>query len=79
MMNRDWTLNARCRGMDTNLFFPTGVGVQGRKQAEAAAAICAECPVIVECRQYRDATDSAWGVWGGDIDARTRYYNRVGA
>lgn len=66
-MNRDWMPMAKCRGMDPELFFPTANGINGARQAERAKAICRTCPVIVECGQYREATQSSWGVWGGTV------------
>lgn len=68
-MNREWMTAALCRGMNPDWWFPTGTGRLGIMQAESAAAVCRKCPVIVQCKQYRDATCSAFGVWGGDKKA----------
>lgn len=64
-MNREWMTKAACRGMDTEKFFPDKPGVHGAKQAKEAMTVCAVCPVVVECGLYREATGSAFGVWGG--------------
>jgi len=45
--NINWREKALCRGMDTNFFFPLlGVNI---KQVREIKAICAKCPVKVEC------------------------------
>lgn len=32
--------------------------------------MCFTCPVKVECKEYRDRTDSRHGMWGGEIKGR---------
>lgn len=55
----DWMAEALCKDEDPELFFPRqGPG------AKRAARVCAECPVMVQCGEYAEATDSL-GVWGG--------------
>lgn len=73
MTNREWMGQAACRGKDPEMFFPDARGVHVRKQIATAARVCADCPVITECAQYRDATGSAFGIWGGAI-IRTQSY-----
>jgi hypothetical protein len=48
---------APCQEVPADLFFegPTA----------AAAALCASCPAVLQCRDYADAVDARWGVWGG--------------
>lgn len=61
-----WFADAVCRGGDPaviELFFPTR-GVNVRK----AIALCADCPVITECRSYALARPELSGVWGGTTD-----------
>jgi WhiB family redox-sensing transcriptional regulator len=65
LKNRDWMVHGLCRGQDPDRWFPSGAGRLGHKQAEAAAVICRQCPVIKECDQYRRETGASWGVWGG--------------
>ena len=72
-MNREWMIHAACRGVDTNVFFPSGNGIQGRRQSERAILICRECPVYRECGEYRKATHSLYGVWAGRM-----YYSANG-
>lgn len=45
--NISWREKAACRGMDTNFFFPK-LGVNA-KQVREIKAICASCPVTVQC------------------------------
>ncbi len=66
-----WMLNAACRGMDTEQFFPT----RGEPTAEARA-ICATCSVRVECLDYA-MQRIEHGVWA-DTTARDRRKLRNG-
>ena len=65
----DWHVFAACEGSDLALFFPV-VGENPR----AALAICAECPVRVECLdEALDDPELDHGVRGGmTARARTR-------
>ena len=46
-----WKLKAKCRGLDTDMFFPEkGGDIRGK--IDAAKAVCAECPVRVDCLDY---------------------------
>ncbi len=57
---RPWVVFAACREADPDLFFP------GSKSDEAAAkALCAICPVKVECHEYSLEARESFGVWGG--------------
>ncbi|HXA30942.1 MAG TPA: WhiB family transcriptional regulator [Acidimicrobiales bacterium] len=59
-------MEAACRGMDTNMFFPAGHrNVRGVAQAKL---VCAECPVREQCLEFAKTSLSGWerqGVWGG--------------
>lgn len=55
-----WRTRAACRGMDTNVFFPTDT-----RHAKTAQAICATCAVISECREFAIRHGCDHGVWGG--------------
>jgi len=43
-MSEEWRLQARCRGIDLSVFFPTGGDTY-----TAAEAVCASCPVRDAC------------------------------
>lgn len=60
----------RCRGQDTNLWFPIEVDGQGNEREPAYAApttkrICDECPVKTDCLEFALDTDQPDGIWGG--------------
>jgi WhiB family redox-sensing transcriptional regulator len=56
----DFFEDAACRGVDTDVFFPTS-----EANAEAAKEICATCPVREQCLEYALDTRPPDGVWGG--------------
>lgn len=63
----EWQRRALCRGStDWPHEVPLG-GVMPRTRLTLgeAAAVCAECPVMVECREYGRRTRST-GMWGGE-------------
>lgn len=55
-----WIERGNCVGQDTALFFPT----RGASQKDAKA-LCATCPVKVECLEYAMVNTIRDGVWGG--------------
>lgn len=70
----DWQRNARCRSVDVDVFY------DGETLSEVAAkAICADCPVIEECRDYAVAANEPHGIWGGlSPSERVQYRWRQG-
>jgi WhiB family redox-sensing transcriptional regulator len=62
-----WQLDGACRAADPDLFFhPWGERDPRRSRREAAAkAVCAACPVRIQCAEVALATYEAYGVWGG--------------
>jgi WhiB family redox-sensing transcriptional regulator len=75
----DWQLQSACRGEDPALFFhPEGERGPSRTARETAAkAICASCPVIMECAAHALAVREPYGVWGGlSEDDREAIYTR---
>lgn len=55
-----WQAQAKCREADLGIFFPGP-----RQSTRPAKAICAECPVVDECREYALGVPALQGVWGG--------------
>ena len=55
-----WADLSACRGEPLTLFYPPS----GRRPTEALA-ICARCPVRVDCLEYAIEHHQHWGVWGG--------------
>lgn len=60
-----WQERAACVGKPLSWLFPEGNGIQAYRQAEQAIQVCRGCPVIAQCEQYRQETDSRFGVWAG--------------
>ena len=66
-----WRAQAACRDADVNIFFPTT-----DEGAEPARAICATCPVRMECLEFALATRQEDGVWGGLTETERRRLRR---
>lgn len=58
-----------CRGLDSDLFFPDPMDTEA---VEDAKAVCALCPVILQCLTFACATDQVIGVWGGQSELERR-------
>ncbi|OJX97795.1 WhiB family redox-sensing transcriptional regulator [Salana multivorans] len=63
----EWQFDGACRTAEPSIFFhPEGErGGARRRRGEAAKAVCATCPVIVQCREHALAVREPYGVWGG--------------
>lgn len=55
-----WRKEAKCGGMDPNIFFPYRGG-----DSSQARAICRQCPVGNECLEESLRLGEKNGVWGG--------------
>ncbi|GII66454.1 transcriptional regulator WhiB [Sphaerisporangium krabiense] len=65
-----WASRGACRGADPELFFPEAPFPE---QEARAKAVCAACPVILECRAYAVRAGERDGIWGGlTTDERRR-------
>ena len=60
-----WRCDAACAGVDPELFYPERGG-----DAEASA-VCARCPVAVDCLSTALDDRECYGIWGG-MSARSR-------
>ena len=69
--DQSWRKQAACRGVDPNLFFV----VRGQNATDAKA-ICAGCPVRLQCLDYAVAAYVRQGVWGGLSDQEIRVLRR---
>ena len=67
-MSGTWRDQARCRGIDPQIFHPAEDDEVG---ATAAKDICAVCPVVEPCLEFAISTREKDGVWGG-LTARER-------
>lgn len=62
-MNRHkWKDDARCQGLDTNLFFDKYE--ENESIRKAVESICVECPVRKICFAI-GISNKEWGIWGG--------------
>jgi len=78
-----WQYRAACKGPQSNLFFPPShiERKQERLQRERAAkAICRQCPVLQECREYALVVREPHGIWGGlnEYERRQALARRAG-
>ncbi|MFQ5947741.1 MAG: WhiB family transcriptional regulator [Acidimicrobiia bacterium] len=64
---RPWVELAACRGVDPGLFFPGQQGDSG-----PALAICATCPVRVQCLEWALEVREPYGIWGGTTERQRR-------
>ena len=67
-----WHVDAACNGMDPETFFPERGDVQAVRTAKA---VCAGCPVILECRTENIMEKD--GIFGGLSGKQRREYRRV--
>lgn len=56
----DWSNKAACKGLDPSIFYPPS-----DEEADEAKAICAVCPVQIDCLEHAIACREKNGVWGG--------------
>ncbi len=65
MQREDWTMRAKCRGMEDALF-------PDASDQKRARLLCSGCPVRFEC--LAEALDNRieWGVWGGMTERERR-------
>lgn len=67
-----WQADANCRGVDPDLFFPDGPGLD----AQVAREICSDCPVRGDCLDYAIDHGERFGIWGGLNDPERRAVRR---
>lgn len=74
----EWQLSGACRGEDPSLFFhPDGERGPIRMARELAAkAVCARCPVLIQCAAHALRVREPYGVWGAmSEDEREQLYS----
>ncbi|MEE1927771.1 WhiB family transcriptional regulator [Streptomyces sp. TRM 70351] len=69
-----WHSEAVCRRDEAGLFFAPSKEPTAERLAreQAAKAVCARCPVLVECREHALLQPEPYGVWGGLTAAERR-------
>lgn len=74
----DWREDAACRGIESSVFFsPDAERGQARAQRESRARrICADCPVLRQCRDHALVTGEPYGIWGGTTETDRRRHAR---
>lgn len=80
MTTNDWRERASCRGVDPELFYPVGDSWEGAgnaARAEAALAVCATCPVQLECLTDAVERGDVFGVLGGTLPGERRDLSRL--
>lgn len=67
-----WQSDARCLGLDPDLFFPADKhGAAGYEEA-AARAVCRRCTVSAQCVAWARTIGATDGIWGGFTAAELR-------
>jgi WhiB family redox-sensing transcriptional regulator len=79
LLDRPWVDRAACAGIPIEVFFPDGDGRSGARGAlNRARAICASCPVLVDCRAWALTYDPGAGfVAGMTWQTRNSYRARL--
>jgi len=67
MENSNWMNDARCKGMDTELFFPFE-----HESNRPAKEVCESCDVREKCLNYALDHNITYGVWGGKSERERR-------
>jgi WhiB family redox-sensing transcriptional regulator len=75
----DWRHLAACLDEDPELFFPVGDTGPALLQVVEAKAVCASCPVRVECLTWALETGQNYGIWGGYTEDERRELKRRNA
>jgi WhiB family redox-sensing transcriptional regulator len=71
-----WRMQAACRDVDPDLFFPIGATGMAVDQILSAKQVCDLCPVRVACLEYALATNQDSGIWGGTSEEERRALRR---
>ncbi|HEC11258.1 MAG TPA: WhiB family transcriptional regulator [Acidimicrobiales bacterium] len=67
VVDKLWQIQAACRGLDAQIFYPVS-----EDDTDRAKAVCAACPVQATCLEYALAVREKEGVWGGATEAERR-------
>lgn len=76
METPNWVLDASCRGLHTDLWFPPVDHENPQLYYQVGATVCASCPVWREC--IKAGAKETYGMWGGLTPAeRSAYINKT--
>jgi len=75
-MNEDWRLEAACRGVPTEIFFPRRPekGEHYPRLVPDPRYYCSRCPVKVECKEA--GMTENFGIWGGTSERQRKILRR---
>jgi hypothetical protein len=62
-----WVVDAGCAGLDGFLETPTA------DMRSMLVRVCANCPVLADCRAYAESASSLYGWWAGEWHDGTRH------
>lgn len=62
-LHPEWMQRGACTSADPESWFPDKS--VPNQHIKAAKAICADCPVRIECLQFSLDNDERFGIWGG--------------
>jgi len=62
-----WQDRAACRGISPEVFYPAT-----DEEADAAKAVCSQCPVAEPCLEHALSEREREGVWGGATERERR-------
>ena len=74
-----WQQRSACRGEAGADFYPPMHHERKHERIareRRAKAVCATCPVRVDCLQHAVASDERYGIWGGLTDDERRRLRR---
>jgi WhiB family transcriptional regulator, redox-sensing transcriptional regulator len=71
-----WRVDAACKYLPTELFFPIGHGPRAQAQTSVAKAVCNACSVRSKCLDYAMAANAQYGVFGGMSEEERREVRR---
>lgn len=71
-----WRVEAACKYLPTELFFPIGHGPRAQSQTNVAKAVCNACAVRAQCLEYALAANAQYGVFGGMSEEERREVRR---
>lgn len=73
LVDVSWMEHGRCVGTDPSVFYPDGGAFTAKHTA--AKKLCADCPVIADCRAYALEWED-FGTWAGMTEAELRREKR---
>lgn len=79
-METNWFDKARCKGLETKIFFPSSKDPEMDKKIKSAQKVCSSCPVKRQCLEHAIVNEESHGIWGGLTERRiSRLRNEIGS